>query len=472
MRLSPFLLFLAGVMSAQSVGTFSATGGMIAPRFAHTATLLPKGKVLVAGGSTLAPPSPAVASAELYDPSTGTFSMTGNMIVARREHTATLLPDGRVLIAGGDGGGSASGTAELYDPHTGSFTLAGSLNPAPVWRRSVLLADGRVFIAGGAKAELYDPATGVFTASGAYAVAGRVSMYTTTLLADGRVLVIGAAADCMAPELYDPVTGTFALTGPLTGCDNIYTAATLLGNGKVLLVGNIDSNYISAAEVYDPVNGTFTRLDGAPVATSSPATLLSDGTVLVTGGTFLGGGGNDEAWIYDPATRNFLPARMSTGRVGHTATLLPDGSVLIVGGIGPRAPSIGLPPTGLSVLATAEVYTPLTRQAAPALFSFSDGQGAIWHAPTGEIASPTRPAAAGEVLSMYTGALLDAGLIPPQVAIGGRLAEILFFGAAPGYAGYFQVNFRVPDGIAAGSAVPVRLTYLGRSSNEVTIGVR
>jgi hypothetical protein len=353
----------------------------------------------------------------------------------------------------------------------------GDLNPGPGRRQAVLLANGKVLVAGGPRPELYDPATGGFAATGAYAGTSpeSVDVDTATLLADGKVLITGWAANCKTPELYDPVAGTFSLTGPLTGCDNVYTAATLLVNGKVLFVGNVESNYVGATEVFDPATGTFTPLEGAPVAASSPATLLPDGKVLISGGVFIGGGGSDAAWIYDPTTREFLAGKMGIGRAGHTATLLSDGSVLIAGGVGPRPPSLGLPTTEPSVLASAEVYTPPSPSPAPALFSLSGdgrGQGAIWHATTDEIASPASPAVAGEALSMYTTTLVDGGLIPPQVAIGGRLAAILYFGAAPGYPGYNQVNFRVPAGVALGPAAPVRLTYLSRPSNEVTIGVR
>jgi len=147
-------------------------------------------------------------------------------------------------------------------------------------------------------------------------------------------------------------------------------------------------------------------------------------------------------------------------RGGHTATLLNSGEILVAGGVG---------------TATAELYHLEVPIPAPMLFTLSGdgrGQAVIWHAATGEIASPANPAVVGEALSMYTTSLADGGAIPPQVAIGGRLAEVLYFGSAPGYRGYDQINFLMPNGVAPGPAVPVRLTYLNRPSNDVTIGVR
>jgi uncharacterized protein (TIGR03437 family) len=126
------------------------------------------------------------------------------------------------------------------------------------------------------------------------------------------------------------------------------------------------------------------------------------------------------------------------------------------------------------VLASAELYHSAAASTPPALFPLPgdvSGQGAIWHAATGQVASPQSPAAAGEILSMYVSGLAEARAIPPQVAVGGQLAEVLYFGDAPGYPGYFQVNFLLPGGVAAGDAVPVRLMYLGRSSNSVSIAV-
>jgi uncharacterized protein (TIGR03437 family) len=161
---------------------------------------------------------------------------------------------------------------------------------------------------------------------------------------------------------------------------------------------------------------------------------------------------------------------MTAPREIHTATLLNDGRVLIAGGNSFGGIGIFFGSTG-----TAELYTPAVLVPAPRLFSLSadgKGQGAIWHATTGEVASSSSPAVSGEVLAMYTSSLIEGAVIPPQVAIGGRLAEVLYFGDAPGYAGYSQVNFRVPVAVPSAPDVSVRLTYLGRPSNAVTIAIQ
>jgi uncharacterized protein (TIGR03437 family) len=160
---------------------------------------------------------------------------------------------------------------------------------------------------------------------------------------------------------------------------------------------------------------------------------------------------------------------MTSDRGLHTATLLNNGKVLIAGGIH------YVPGQGWPALSSADLYTPASVIPAPVLFSLSgdgQGQGIVWHSATGEIASAGNPSVAGEALAMYTNNLRDGAVIPPQVIVGGRQAAVLYFGAAPGYPGYSQVNFRVPAGVAPGIAVPVRLTYLGRASNELTIGVQ
>jgi hypothetical protein len=174
------------------------------------------------------------------------------------------------------------------------------------------------------------------------------------------------------------------------------------------------------------------------------------------------------AEVYYPSTGAFAPTGAMTGpREGHTATLLNNGRVLIAGGESSER-------IGVFYTATVELYTPAVLVPAPQLFSLSadgKGQGAIWHATTGQVASSSNPAVAGEVLSMYTSKLIEGGVIPPQVVIA-RLAEVLYFGDAPGYAGYSQVNFQMPKGVPSGPDVTVRLTYLSRPTNEVTIGVR
>jgi uncharacterized protein (TIGR03437 family) len=183
------------------------------------------------------------------------------------------------------------------------------------------------------------------------------------------------------------------------------------------------------------------------------------------------------AEIYDPAISGFsTTGSLASARLLHTATLLNNGQVLITGGnaftASSQCCSFG---THINGMSSAELYTPAVLVPAPVLFSTSGdgkGQGAIWHAQTGQIATADNPAVGGEALSMYTTSLADGSVIPPQVIVGGRLAPVLFYGAAPGYPGYYQMNFVVPAGVPTGPAVSVRLTYIGRSSNAVTIGVQ
>ncbi len=450
---------------AQTPGTFNATGNMTTARVFHTASLLQDGRVLIAGGAGDLDLQP-LTSAELYDPSTGKFTATGNMTNPRSEHTATLLPNGMVLIAGGDGAG---GTAELYDPSTGTFSPTGAMNTPRVVHTATLLPDGRVLIAAGsstATAELYDPSTGAFTPTGSMFKAS-YGLTTATLLPDGRVLITEGSE--VEAELYDPGTGAFSKTNPRNPW--VQGSAALLTNGKVLLAGgNDDPGESALAEIYEPSTGKFTPTGNMMVARADdPATLLADGTVLIAGSNGDGGFTLASAELYDPATETFKrTGDMTADRGLHTATLLKNGQVLVAGGLHKVATS--WPP-----LSSAELYTPASVIPAPALFSVSGNgveQGAIWHSATGEIVSAGNPAIAGEALSMYTTNLAEGGLIPPQIAIGGKLAQLLYFGAAPGYPGYNQVNFVEPLGVTPGPAVSVRLTYLSRPSNAVTMAVQ
>ncbi|SPE29671.1 Kelch repeat-containing protein [Candidatus Sulfopaludibacter sp. SbA6] len=453
---------------AQPAGTFTATGSMITPRWRHTATLLNNGKVLIAGGQATDVPStassPPLASAELYDPSTGTFVQAGSMTEPRAGHTASLLPDGRVLIAGAWNGLSpqAAGTAEIYDPSTNAFTSTGSMRANLTADTATLLNNGKVLItAGDPVSELYDPAMGTFapTGSAPTTYAGP----TATLLPDGRVLILPGypEGDTQLTEIYDPATGLFSIRDWVDSL-RFGSTATLLTTGKVLVTlsppecdGSLDQTAL-----YDSEAGKFIAAATMAFGACLPTRVtLSDGKVLLAGGWFAG----PHSQVYDPGSDTFIgTGDMASDRHDHTATLLNDGTVLIAGGLhNVQDPVL-----------VAELYHPAVAYAPPALFSLSGdgrGQGAILHAGTQQVVSTDNPATAGEALEIYGAGLIDGSVIPPQVATGGRLAEVLFFGKAPGYAGLNQVNVRIPDGIIPGPAVPVRLNYMGRPSNEVTL---
>jgi hypothetical protein len=347
------LLFLCAALLAHpcaaTPGQWDFTGSLNTARDHHTATLLSDGKVLVAGGFDTS----AIASAELYDPVNGTWNFTGNLNTARSNHTATLLSNGMVLVAGGAGTSAVLSSAELYDPASGTWTATGNLRNARSNHTAILLPDGKVLVAGGlssggaplASAELYDPATGTWSLTGSLNIArwDTVGM-PSTLLPDGTVLVEGGVvAHSVATgtaEVYDSISGTWSVKGSLNTARYDHTA-TLLPNGLVLAAGGDDSNFVSTAsgELYDPATGVWTAT-GSMVQDRSrhTATLLSNGFVLVAGGVSTFDGFLTEAELYDPATGTWtVTGSMNDARADYPATLLPSGQVLVAAGGVPNA---------------------------------------------------------------------------------------------------------------------------------------
>ena len=349
-----------------SITTFSAkftpTDSMQSARGFHTATLLSNGEVLMAGGASRQDPlcDGGIVSAELYDSVSRSFSSTGKMNSRRYSHTATLLADGDVLMLGGFGSGEDCedlgeppvSMAEVFNTVTASFSSAGNLLTKRGAHTATLLPDGKVLVAGGgdqggatlpfygnalSSAEIFDPISKSSIVAGDMAVA-RYG-HTATLLPNGKVLIVGGTASYSSTptticELYDPATGLFTLAGNALTPHAGHTA-TLLPDGKVLIAGGFNSGIVngqiavtSSAELYDPATGSFSATGRMGVAREEfNATLLLNGTVLVTGG------GDSTAELYDPSTGYFSPAAtMEASRIGHSATLLPDGTVLVAGG--------------------------------------------------------------------------------------------------------------------------------------------
>jgi hypothetical protein len=365
-RAAFLLLFLgAGLVLAQPCvggsGVFENTGSLGTPRTSHTATLLPNGKVLVAGGSSSDGGDGALASAELYDVMSGTWSATGSLGTARSHQTATLLPNGNVLVAGGYnvGEGGALASAELYDPASGTWTATGNLGTGRYGHAATLLPNGKVLLAEGTgtptsdlgSAELYDPAGGTWTATGS----GNARRYPrATLLPNGKVLFAGGNLPFVGAhpfsQLYDPTSGTWAATGNLTSFRDSHTA-TLLPDGKVLVAGGINYNPMGSAELYDPANGTWTPTVALATARfRHTATLLPNGRVLVVGGNGpeVSNSSLASAELYDRTSGTWTSTgNLTTAREKHTATLLPNGEVLVAGGYTSGS---------VNALASAELY--------------------------------------------------------------------------------------------------------------------
>jgi hypothetical protein len=288
-------------------GKFSAAGKMQSPRgWGVAAVLLPSGKVLFAGGSSASycDASCSLATAELYDPASGAFNMTGNMTTPRAGANSILLPDGDVLIAGGNdvSSGDHLATAELYHPRNGTFSSTGSMHSGGA-STLVLLNNGKVLAVEDSSMEIYDSATGQFSVAGS-AVVGR-SKFGSTLLPDGRLLIaggqVGGAWGPKSPStnIYDPASGSLA-PGPKMNFDRfkLKKAVVPLDHGQVLIAGGA-----AQPEIYDVASNSFRPAQGSQLDSYyfSTATRLTNGNVLIVGGYAKPGGpAFNHAWLYEP----------------------------------------------------------------------------------------------------------------------------------------------------------------------------
>jgi len=307
------------------------------------------------------------------------FAPTGSMKVARTNHTATRLQNGKVLIVGGyDNGNAALASAELYDPSVGAFTPTGSLSAALGNHTATLLPNGKVLIVGSTYSnnwqpvcELYDPVTGVFVPTGA-TCKPRYSDFTATLLQNGKVLVVGGHGGSFqdpSAELYDPATGTFSLTGNVASGGSIFGhTATLLENGKVLIAGGWSGNSrmstTSRVELYDPISGIFESTN--PMNTNRShhtATLLQNGKLLIAG-PFYWASPSITAELYTSTSGIFMvTGSMHTlYEAGPTATLLQNGKVLIAGG---SSKVVGVSASPEVFNPSIETFTPIAPMGTP-----------------------------------------------------------------------------------------------------------
>jgi Galactose oxidase, central domain len=303
---------------------WSATGSLLAARNGHSATLLRDGRVLVAGGTGA--DSRPLSSAELYDPNAGAWTSTGSMVAPLSSARATLLSDGRVLVIGMTGERPGAITAGLYVPLTGTWSEAGDTTTLRQDYTMTPLADGRVLVAGGldpttdkslASAEIFDPATGTWSPTGTMGTAR--CGHTATLLRDGRVLVAGDLCGAVAAGAGDSGGAAAAAATP-TATGSQGSRAT-----NVPSVPGPAAPLLASAEVYDPSTGKWS-LAGGPTAPrrAAAATLLADGRVFVLTLTPLGA-----VQIFDPGAGRWHPAGTVRGWMSPTAILLADGRVVV-----------------------------------------------------------------------------------------------------------------------------------------------
>lgn len=327
---------------------YSAEALKFTKRYSHTATLLPNDKVLLVGGFN---GTNALDTIKLYDSSTGDVSNGPNLGSARYDHTATLLQNGKVLIVGGRNKTDVLNTKELYDPDTNTIsTIPNPSDPSINIRTNhtaTLLSNGKVFIAGGCESisgnamnsvEIYDPSSeGVTSINMTQA---RCS-HTATLLTDGKVLVVGgtdeSGSNLPSAEVFDPSANSFSYTTLSLNEGRSEHTATLVLSGKVLIFGGLtNKGPVYSGEMYDSTTNDFTYLTNLSSESDTrenrqlhTASLLSNGKVLFTGGN----SSSTKSDLYNPSTDELSEITdFSLTVKSHTATILPNGKIMVVGG--------------------------------------------------------------------------------------------------------------------------------------------
>jgi hypothetical protein len=377
------------VVYTNRIGERAVQLAMTTPRANHAAAALADGRVLICGGTVNANIGGVLASAEIYDPAARKFSPTGAMTAARMGQTATVLRDGRVLIVGGVrniGFRAALASAEIYNPATGTFTATAPMAAPREGHTATLLRDGRVLVAGGSSngtvtidsAEIFDPAAARWIRAGHMTVPREA--HVAVLLGSGKVLIAGGGRGGMPggyiayqnAEIFDPVVARFTAVAAPMRSDRVGAAAVALEDGRALIVGgksgkvlygrrarNIASfTPLDTAEIFDPETSTFLATEPMRVPHYlATATVLENGQVLVVGGWRIQGiviAGMTDAEEFTPGVPGSFASvgPLHVARLLNTATLLHGGEVMIAGGIDANG----------AVTATAEFYSPARRR--------------------------------------------------------------------------------------------------------------
>lgn len=351
-----------GAQTSADPTRFVSAGSLTTARTNHSATLLADGRVAVIGGEDF--DYQPLASIELYDRTSDSFTAASELLTPRTNHTATRLPSGALLVVGGGLTNSIGGPAgdevlssvELFDASTGTIEAA-PLAAARSHHTATLLQDGRVLVVGGASdghsqsasfgdelgsVEIYDPSADAWLAGPPLATPR--FLHTATLLADGRVLVAGgsnaAEAEIVSSEIFDPSSDSWS-AGPALNEARVFHAAAALPDGGALVVGGKLANikFLASSERLSPASETFSASAALPESrTGLGLSQLSSGRLLATAGLHGSTAGFEllqDAYVYDPdaATWSTL-GPLASARVLHSSTVLLTGEVLVVGGLG------------------------------------------------------------------------------------------------------------------------------------------